>query len=248
MNRGGEGINDTRMAARASARKGWLMSAAAAAGLLLAGAAQAQAISVNVSAVTDYVVRGISQTNEGGALQGGIDLGMGPGYFGIWASTVDFGNGTDTEVDVYGGIKPSWMGITFDIGAIAYRYFGQPDDANLGYYEIKGAASYAFDFAAIGTAIYWSPNFGGAGSIEATYYEINAAVPVPVVANLSLTGAYGRQTMQGTGDYNTWNVGLNWAPISWLSLDGRYWDTDEHGLGTNYEERAVGGIKATFAF
>ena len=69
-----------------------------------------------------------------------------------------------------------------------------------------------------------------------------------MVASLSLTGAYGRQTMQGTGDYNTWNVGLNWTPISWLSLDGRYWDTDEHGFGTNYEEKVVGGFKATFAF
>jgi uncharacterized protein (TIGR02001 family) len=247
MSSGDEEFRDAQSLVQAP-RTRWLMATVAAAGLSLAGAANAQTMSVNFGAVTDYVARGVSQTNEGGALQGGADLTMGAGYFGIWASTVDFGNGTDTEVDIYAGFKPTWMGLTLDIGAIAYRYIGQPDDANLGYYEIKGAVSYALEFATVGAAIYWSPNFTGTDSLQATYYEINAAMPLPVVANLSLTGAYGRQTIEGPGDYNTWNAGLNWAPIPWLALDGRYWDTDEHGLGDNYGERLVGGIKATFAF
>jgi uncharacterized protein (TIGR02001 family) len=59
---------------------------------LLVGAASAQAeISANVTLATDYTFRGISQTGERGALQGGFDWAGESGiYTGIWASNVDF--------------------------------------------------------------------------------------------------------------------------------------------------------------
>ena len=58
------------------------------------GATQAQAIeaSANVTLTSDYRFRGISQTGEDAAIQGGFDLGFEPGfYIGTWASSVDFG-------------------------------------------------------------------------------------------------------------------------------------------------------------
>ena len=228
--------------------------ATAAFGLALAAGvsapAQAQA-TLNIGVVSDYVSRGVSQTNEDGALQGGVELGLGRGvYFNVWGSTVDFGNGTDTEVDVGAGWRPEWMGLTFDIGAIAYRYFGQPDDANLGYYELKLAAAKDLGFATVGAAVYWSPNYSGADSLEATYYEGNISVPLAsLMKNLSASGAYGHQGFQGgANEYNTWNVGLTYRPIKWLELDARYHDTDEHGLGDNYGDRFVGGAKLVFNF
>lgn len=232
---------------KATEMKSTNLFAAAAFGLALAAGfsapAQAQA-TLNVGVVSDYVFRGISQTNEGGALQGGVEMGLpANGYFGVWGSTVDFGDGTDTEVDVYGGWRPEWMGLTLDIGAIAYRYIGAPDTANWSFYELKLAAAKNLGFATIGGAVFWSPNFTGTGSNEATYYEVNANVPLTMVKNLAITGAYGHQSVEGPGDYNTWNVGLVWRPIPWLELDGRYHDTDDHGLGQNYEERFVGGAK-----
>ncbi len=58
-------------------------------------AAEAQIDSSNFSAyvtlTTDYVFRGISQTNEGPAVQGGFDFHHDIGIFlGIWASNVEF--------------------------------------------------------------------------------------------------------------------------------------------------------------
>lgn len=237
---------------KATEMKSTNLFAAAAFGLALAAGlsapAQAQA-TLNLGVVSDYVFRGISQTNEGGALQGGVEMGLpAAGYFGVWGSTVDFGDGTDTEVDVYGGWRPEWMGLTLDIGAIAYRYIGAPDTANWSFYELKLAAAKNLGFATIGGAVFWSPNFTGTGSNEATYYEVNANVPLTMVKNLAITGAYGHQSLEGTGDYSTWNVGLVWRPIPWLELDGRYHDTDEHALGQNYEERFVGGAKVVFTF
>ena len=135
-----------------------------------------------------------------------------------------------------------------DLGAVKYLYTGAPPGADYNYYELKLGVSYSRSFGTVGALAYWTPDTFGAGDVEATYYEVNAAVPLPVVANLSLTGAYGRQTFEGTGDYNTWNAGLSYTPIPWLSLDVRYWDTSEHGFGRAYEERVVGGAKVTYAF
>ena len=64
---------------------------------LLAGvsATSVQAIEVsgNVALVSDYRFRGISQTGEDAAIQGGFDASFDTGlYIGTWASSVDFGD------------------------------------------------------------------------------------------------------------------------------------------------------------
>ena len=48
-------------------------------------------ISGNVALTTDYRFRGISQSDEELAIQGGFDAEFGPGfYIGTWGSSVDF--------------------------------------------------------------------------------------------------------------------------------------------------------------
>jgi uncharacterized protein (TIGR02001 family) len=99
--------------------------AAAAATLALAGAASAQELkaSYNVGVTSDYVFRGVSQTQEDPALQGGIDLSYGIGYAGVWASNVDFGaNDPKTEIDFYAGVKPTVGDTSLDFGVLYYGY------------------------------------------------------------------------------------------------------------------------------
>ena len=107
---------------------------AAVSSLALAGAAQAADeakvdLSVNIGVNTDYVFRGVSQTNEDPSVFGGVDATMGIGYAGIWVSNVDFGNGTDAEFDIYAGVKPVVGAVTFDLGVIYYGYVDQPCEA-----------------------------------------------------------------------------------------------------------------------
>ena len=60
---------------------------------LLASASVAQAeLSANVAAVSNYFWRGVSQTDDKAAVQGGIDYSHESGlYAGTWASNIDFG-------------------------------------------------------------------------------------------------------------------------------------------------------------
>ena len=108
--------------------------------LIASGAAFAQAkapepdytLAYNIGAVSDYRFRGITQTNYGAAVQGGVDFAHKSGiYLGVWASNVNWVkqvNGAskgDYEVDLYGGykgeIKP---GLSYDVGLITYQYPG----------------------------------------------------------------------------------------------------------------------------
>lgn len=198
----------------------------------------------NVAVTSDYVFRGVSQTQENPALQGGVDLTNGGLYAGAWASNVDFADSTDAEVDLYGGWKPEVAGWNLDLGAIAYLYPGQPQNADFNYVEFKAAASRAFGPATLGAAVFYSPDFFGASEDEATYVEANAAfVPAD---KWTISGAVGRQYVSSDFDYTTWNLGVAYQLTDHLTLDARYHDTDQHDFGDIYGSRAVATLKAAF--
>ncbi|MDP3400156.1 MAG: TorF family putative porin [Brevundimonas sp.] len=212
--------------------------------LTTAQAAHAQSepeVAYNIGVVTDYVFRGFSQSDEDLALQGGIDVGVDGFYVGGWASTVDFGDGTDAEVDIYGGYRTQLAGFDVDIGAVAYLYVGQPSAADYDYIELKAAASRAIGPATVGVVTYYSPDFFGVDE-EAFYAEVKSSFALS--PSLTASGALGHQSLDVNDDYATWNVGLTYAFPSLFSLDVRYHDTDTTGpLG---EERVVAMISAAF--
>lgn len=222
--------------------------AAAAATVALSGAAMAQELklSYNVGVASDYVFRGVSQTQEDPTIQGGVDATYGIGYVGVWASNVDFGaDDPAAEIDLYAGIRPTVGDTSFDLGVL---YYGYTKDKGLtpgsySYVELKAAASRAFGPATLGAAVYYSPEYPGKGG-GATYFEGNAAVPI--APKLTLSGALGRQTIKNYKDYTTWNVGVAYALTDRLTADLRYHDTDEHDLGKIYDSRVVVGLKAAF--
>ena len=75
-----------------------IMAAGAAALAMGSAGASAATFSGNVAVATDYVFRGVSQTQERPAIQGGFDAAFDSGFFaGIWASHVDFGTDASTE-------------------------------------------------------------------------------------------------------------------------------------------------------
>ena len=93
----------------------------------------------NVGFFSQYVFRGISQTNEKPAVQGGFDLGHKSGFYaGTWASNIswigDFyipppgepGVSSSLEWDFYGGYKGSLpMDFGYDLGVLYYWYPGR---------------------------------------------------------------------------------------------------------------------------
>lgn len=199
--------------------------------------------SFNLAGVSDYVFRGISQTDNDPTIQGGIDIGYGIFYAGWWASGVNFdaaANDAKTEMDWYGGIRPTWGPVTFDLGVLYYTYPGAGFKApvftgpSFDYLEVKGGISGNLrkDWGA-GFNIYWSPDyFGEVGNVWT--FEGNTAYTLPKVGFFvpSISGVVGYQTgnddysaFNGFNNYWYWNAGLSLA-IDALTFDFRYWGTN----------------------
>ncbi|TAK88191.1 MAG: hypothetical protein EPO20_01825 [Betaproteobacteria bacterium] len=112
-------------------RKSILPLALAAASIVPAiAAAQAPApspVTGNLSLVSDYRFRGLSQTMTRPAVQGGFDYAHASGiYLGNWNSNVSstiYPN-ANLEMDFYGGYKRAFGDLGLDLGFIYYYYPG----------------------------------------------------------------------------------------------------------------------------
>jgi uncharacterized protein (TIGR02001 family) len=242
-----------------------LLAAAVVAGLVLPARAEGPSLSANVALTTDYVFRGISQTAQNPAIQGGFDATWGMFWAGVWASNTDFGGGpfgqdiANLEIDYYAGISPTWKGITFTVGGLMYTYPGACDSkcgtGDLDYFELKTGASYTFgEKLTIGVNNYWSPDYSG-GLDQANAIEGGIAYAFsnklfnffsPTVSAL-----LGYQSFENAGltDYTYWNAGLTLGFLENWSADVRYWDTDISGCHSGLfscEATVVGTIKAAF--
>jgi len=199
-------------------------------------------IAFNATIGSDYVFRGVSQNDGDPAISAGVDVTQALFYAGAWAGNVSFAGDadadTDAEIDLYAGVRPAFGGFDWDFGVVGYVYAGQPDGADYDYVELKAAASRAVGRATLGAAIYYSPDFFGASEDEATY-----ASPAD---KWTLSAALGRQWVSSDFDYTTWNLGAAYQLTERLGLDVRYFDTDEHGLGSAYDSRVVASLKANF--
>jgi uncharacterized protein (TIGR02001 family) len=151
-------------------------------------------LSANVALTTDYIFRGFSQTAEGPAIQGGFDATCGLLYFGVFASSLDWGvverPGADAtwaylELDPYAGIKGKHGQIAWDIGVI---YYGYPNSArnNFGifderfrneYLEIKaGLSGEVWKDGTLGVTAFYSPNYqyetGSVWTLEVGFAQV----------------------------------------------------------------------------
>ena len=90
--------------------------------LCLASLPSYAAVSANVSFATDYIWRGMTQS-DGPAISGGFDYETDGGFYaGIWGSNVNFNDGAGSELDYYFGYGFEVGGIGVDLGYVAFDY------------------------------------------------------------------------------------------------------------------------------
>ncbi|NNF96900.1 MAG: hypothetical protein HKM94_08250 [Halobacteria archaeon] len=95
----------------------------------------------NINLASNYIFRGVTQTDDQAAIQGGIDYQYKGGlYAGTWVSNVDFGGpqGRGYEQDWYVGYSFKTEPVIWDVGYKLYTY-PSLDDLNFGelYADIK---------------------------------------------------------------------------------------------------------------
>ena len=115
-----------------------LVMAALGTPLLAQAADSPHSFTGNVGLVSDYAFRGVSQTDENPAIQGGFDYAHASGfYLGTWASNVTekFLNGANLEMDFYGGYAGSAGDLGFNTGLLQYYCPGQHSGLDIGTLE-----------------------------------------------------------------------------------------------------------------
>jgi uncharacterized protein (TIGR02001 family) len=123
-------MNTLQKTAIAAAISG-LFAPAAFAQAAPAAAPEPSPVTANVTVVSDYRFRGISQSNQKPAIQGGFDYAHESGfYIGNWNSSISWisdGNpsvSAPIEMNFYGGFKKELIapGFASDIGVLQYAY------------------------------------------------------------------------------------------------------------------------------
>lgn len=205
----------------------------------------------SVALTTDYRLRGVSQSDEGMAIQGGLTVNHESGlYAGVWASNLAgwgaFG-GSNSELDVIAGYKFALEGGALDVGVTSYFYpSGLPNtffyepyaklSGTLGPASALVGVAYAPSQKALGN---WNTALGGtpgdSGDNLYLWTDVSAAIPnTPVTAKAHLGYSEGNPglgpngtSVAPTGKYVDWLLGLDVAvPGTPLTLSAAYVDTN----------------------
>jgi len=186
--------------------------------------------SANVGFTTDYVWRGLSQTDNGAAVQGGLDWSSELGfYLGVWGSNVDF-NDPDAgslETDFYAGYAGKLGDFSYDIQALYYYYPGADGHLNYDFFETVLGAGYDLGFADLSAGFAYSPETFGKGG-RTYYYSGGVSVPLPLPLGLALKGNVGYYRFDESDtapNYRHYDVGLGASALG-FDLGLTYTNTD----------------------
>ncbi len=167
-------------------------------------------LSANVAMTSNYVWRGMTQSDNSMAIQGGFDASYKGAYIGVWASNVDFDNTeTSIETDLYIGYGNSINDFSYDVNYTQYTYPGDTDALNFG--EAALTLGYDFKVVAISAKYYVGidtndgPNDAANGWEPGDGFELGVSAPLPM--DISLDATYGEYDDAGTQNNTTNNFG-----------------------------------------
>ena len=166
---------------------------------------------------TNYLYRGITQTGDRGAIQGGIDYANANGvYVGAWGSNISwlsdsgtYSKGASLELDTYGGYRGAAGDVSYDVGFLRYNYSGEyaAGTVSANTNEVYGAVGYKWVTVKYSRSL--SNLFGVADSSGSGYLELNGSYGLEA-AGVTLGAHYGKQTVAGAGNdglsYKDYNV------------------------------------------
>jgi uncharacterized protein (TIGR02001 family) len=197
--------------------KSKLLNSLILAALAIPGVAMADSspFSGNVSLTSDYLFRGLTQTNHGGAIQGGFDYANPNGlYVGAWGSNISwlydaqgYSRAASLELDTYGGYSASFAGdYNYNVGVLRYNYGGNANGStNADTNEIYG--SIGWKTVSVKYSRSTGNLFGFANSSGSTYLELNGTYALEGPA-VDLSAHYGKQTIphNSAAEYSDYNV------------------------------------------
>lgn len=183
-------------------------------------------ISLNASVVSDYRLRGITQSAGHTAVQASVELGSPAGFYtGAWGSSIAAYEGAHTELDFYGGYRTKVTNVDLDIGIISYLYPGADGVSSA---EVYATGAQGIGDATIKFGISYTPHQSELGDGDGLYLSTEVEKPLPRLP-LTVRGHIGRETGVNTitgSPKLDWLLGVDAhtgpATISLAWVDARY--------------------------
>lgn len=200
----------------------------------------------NAAATSEYMFRGISQTDDHPAIQAGAGYSFSNGiYLGAWASNVDFGEDTDAEVDTFVG----WNGdlndtVNLDVQLVRYNYVGEPDGVDYAYNELIGKVTFVENYS---VTLGYTNDFL-ASDTDSIYAAVGGSWDVG--NDINLTAGLGYTTvdedLSSEDGYIDYSIGVNrdFGPVN-IGLG--YIGTDNSGENLFGKDNAEEKFVLTFA-
>ncbi len=214
----------------------------------------------NVTLASEYIYRGIGQTNRKPAIQGGLDYAHSSGlYVGTWGSNVSWLSDSDPKIsnslewDFYGGYKNTIGDFGYDVGLLQYFYPGSGYANNPN--TLEGYAAGTWKFLILKYSHSFSDLFGWTGSKNSSYLDLTANYELS--PGLNLVGHVGRQKVNGASaggaSYTDWKVGVtkdisgNVFALSYITTNGtENWYTNPTSGKDMAKSRFLVSVTRTF--
>jgi uncharacterized protein (TIGR02001 family) len=209
----------------------------------------AYTLTYNVGLYSQYIFRGLTQTANQPAIQGGVDFAHSNGfYLGTWASNVSWLEDSRSydkaslEWDIYGGYRNAIKDVTYDIGLLQYVYPGD-FKSGTGFLakkaettEVYGSLAYKWVTAKLSVAV--SDGVFGNRDAAGTYYA-DLTANYPLTDTITITGHIGRQEYSGSNagvsndlySYTDWKLGVSKLISEGVAVGAYYTDTNAKEAG-----------------
>ena len=193
-------------------------------------------ISANMAMTSNYVWRGMTQTGNSPAIQGGVDVDFKGAYAGVWASSFE-GDKASAEFDVYVGYANEISAFSYDVGYTQFMYPNDTEALNFGEAHVK--LGYDFKVVSIGAAYFLGVDTNDAAVAAENWepgdgWELSASVPLPM--DISIDATYGSYDDAGTENSPTNNFG-DYYLVSVAKSFGKF-DVTLAYTGMDYEDAA----------
>jgi uncharacterized protein (TIGR02001 family) len=224
-----------------------------------AAAPEVSPVTANVSVVSDYRYRGISQSNLRPAIQGGFDYAHESGlYIGNWNSSISWERdlnpnvSSSIEMDFYAGIKKELIapGFASDLGVLQYYYptTGSYSGTNVNPNTTELYAAQNFTLGPVTGFLKFSyavsNTFGNANSAGSYYPDFTVNYDTGFYG-IGLNAHVGYQYIAGTPagtttsnstlySYTDWKVGVTKDFGAGLSAALSYIDSNAKSIGGVY--------------
>jgi uncharacterized protein (TIGR02001 family) len=184
-------------------------------------------VAFGAAVTSNYIFRGITQSDNNPAFQAYMEATYGIVYAGVWGSTVDFGDDNKGEFDLSAGIRPEFGKLSLDIGYVRYLYTADGDCCGEAYAKADFAATDSFT---VGGEVF--QDF----TAKTTYLRAKASYALP--QDFELSGGFGTYAQFKQHD---WDVGVSKTFADVATLDLRYF-----GYNDDVETAHKFGVSLSF--